>query len=103
MTINNVAIDRTLPSRSLSKDWRDNWDEKARRNIEKWGNQGPLVLVSVLTEEVGEVARAVTEEHYLGGGRLNRIEEEIDDLAAVCIQMLHTISLMREGKDIGIP
>jgi len=68
-----------------------------RRNKEKWGEQDPLILIAVLAEETGEVARAVLEL------RMREVDApeiahdkmaayyECLDAAAVCMEIATTI------------
>ena len=60
--------------------------EKACIKHPKFANNG-LEMCAILTEETGEVSKAVME--YLhGDGSINDIDQELYDTAAVCIRGL---------------
>ena len=62
------------------------WEAKADENIAKWGLQEVDTLLLAIQEETGETARAYLEATHEGGDS-SRIREELDDLAALCIQL----------------
>lgn len=70
--------------------------------LEKWGVQkhAPVEWMAILMEEVGEVAREVTEMHFSQDGysfykqdseRQERYKKEIIQVAAVCVAMLESL------------
>ena len=67
------------------------WGEKADRNIAKWGLQDIGTLTLAMAEEVGELAQAVLKNRHENGS-IERIKEETNDLAALCVQMAWAIS-----------
>lgn len=62
------------------------WREKAEENIEKWGLQDVDTLLLAMQEEQGELSQAYLEAEYEDGDA-RRIAKELDDLAALCIQL----------------
>lgn len=72
------------------------WEKKAENNIEKWGKQDKETLALCMTEELGELAQAILQYNELpptddeigySALRYNNMCDELDDLAALCIQM----------------
>jgi NTP pyrophosphatase (non-canonical NTP hydrolase) len=63
--------------------------KEIHRQQEKWGiqNHDPMTWLAILTEEVGEVAKAVLE------GNSDEYRKELIQVAAVCIS-----ALMAEGE-----
>ena len=63
------------------------WNERDYQN-EKWGredggwNDHILKKLAILTEEFGEVAKAINEEQW------SEVKQELVDVAAVCISWL---------------
>lgn len=64
----------------------ETWREKAEENIDEWGLQDVETLLLAMQEEQGELAQAYLEAEYEGGD-LARAANELDDLAALCIQL----------------
>lgn len=60
------------------------------RQIHKWGVQkrSPFEWMTYLTEEVGELAEAISEEHYRGGSRFNIYKEAIH-VATLALKIAH--------------
>ena len=62
------------------------WSQKAEENAEKWGLQETETLLLAMQEEMGELAQAhLQAKHENGDPR--RVSDELDDLAALCIQL----------------
>jgi NTP pyrophosphatase (non-canonical NTP hydrolase) len=55
-------------------------------NVDEWGLQDVETLLLAMQEEQGELAQAYLEATYEDGGAA-RIASELDDLAALCIQL----------------
>ena len=64
----------------------EHWVAKAELNIDRWGLQDRETLVLAMQEELGELAQAVLE-HEHEDGEYDRIGDELDDLAALCVQL----------------
>jgi NTP pyrophosphatase (non-canonical NTP hydrolase) len=62
------------------------WLEKAEENIEEWGLQDVETLLMAMQEELGEMTQAHLEAAHEDGDAA-RIATELDDLAALCIQL----------------
>lgn len=62
------------------------WHEQARENVDEWGLQDLETLLLAMQEELGELAKAHLEATHEGGDP-ERIQAELDDLAALCYQM----------------
>lgn len=62
------------------------WLEKAEGNVEEWGLQDVETLLLAMQEEQGELAQAHLEAEHEDGDTA-RIAAELDDLAALCIQL----------------
>lgn len=67
-----------------------NWQDKARENVEKWGLQDRRTLVLAMLEELGELTQAVLE-HEAEDGDYQRMYDETADLGALLIQMEHAL------------
>lgn len=68
-----------------SIDWFDRIEQELERQNEKWGTDRDLndrTWVTVLLEEVGEVAHAVLEHD------LENLQDELVQVAAVCVSFL---------------
>ena len=72
------------------------WGEKAQTNVDTWGLQDIPTLLLAMQEEQGELAQAYLESEY-EGANVGRIAAELDDLAALCIQLRW--KLESESKD----
>lgn len=61
----------------------------------KWGvqNHHPERWVSILTEEVGEVAKAANE------ANLKSLKTELQQVAAVCISALYALEAFKDEQD----
>lgn len=72
-------------------------EKERRRQDTKWGpqNHSPLEWLSILTEEVGEVAKAINEAHW-GGAPLTEYRAELVQVAAVAVAAIE--SLDRNGR-----
>jgi NTP pyrophosphatase (non-canonical NTP hydrolase) len=62
------------------------WVEKAEENVEEWGLQEIETLLLAMQEEQGELSQAYLESEHEDGDAA-RIASELDDLAALCIQL----------------
>lgn len=62
------------------------WADKAEENVEEWGLQDVETLLLAMQEEQGELAQAHLEAEHEDGDAA-RIAAELDDLAALCIQL----------------
>lgn len=62
------------------------WQQKADENTETWGEQTVPTLLLAMVEELGELAQAHLEARAEGGDPA-RIGAELDDLAALCVQL----------------
>lgn len=71
------------------------WTMKAKRNLGKWGEQGTETLLLAMQEELGELSQAHLEAEHESGDP-DRTTEELDDLAALCYQLLWKL----EGRDV---
>jgi len=60
------------------------------RQDERWGvqNHGPEWFLAILMEEVGEFSREVLESRFRGEDRVERVREELVQVAAVALQMV---------------
>ena len=70
------------PDRPIEARWR----RKAERNVDRWGVQDVETILLAMQEEHGELAQAFLEARDEGGDR-DRIIAELDDLAALCVQL----------------
>lgn len=70
--------------------WQAIRAERARQERAWPRNYGPFVYVAVLTEEVGEVARAI-HDAFFGAQDLTHAREELVQVAAVAVQMIERI------------
>lgn len=61
-------------------------EEQAVENVTKWGLQDPEVILLAIMEELGELTQAYLEWTYEDGD-LERIDEELIDLAALLYQL----------------
>lgn len=73
------------------------WAEQADENMEKWGLQDTRTLLLALQEELGELTQSVLE-HQAEGEPAEPIQEELDDMVALCLQFQERIS---EGVEPG--
>ena len=62
------------------------WIGKAGQNVEEWGLQDVETLLLAMQEEQGELSQAYLESEHEDGDA-GRIASELDDLAALCIQL----------------
>jgi len=62
------------------------WVDKAEQNVEEWGVQDVETLLLAMQEEQGELAQAHLEAKHEDGDAA-RIAAELNDLAALCIQL----------------
>ena len=62
------------------------WIEKAEENVDEWGVQDIETMLLAMQEEQGELAQAHLEAEHEDGDA-ERIVAELDDLAALCIQL----------------
>lgn len=67
-----------------------------QRQDEKWGEQNghDFEWVSILTEEIGEVAQAANEANFISGknrGNFTHIREELVQVAAVAVAWIQAI------------
>lgn len=66
------------------------WISRSIENVREWGTQHPETLLAAIDEESGEVSRAYLQATY-GDGDPERVRQEVDDLAALLIQLLDAI------------
>ena len=71
--------------------WMEWIARKAGKNLDKWGVQDFETLGLAVAEEAGELAQAILQNKHEGGER-GRITHEALDLAALCVQVLVTMS-----------
>lgn len=76
------------------------WEMIANENhkqVEKWGIQDvtPFEWLAYLTEEVGELAKAISENHYRGGLTVDVVKEAIQ--AATLVMKIAEMYLYKEG------
>jgi rubrerythrin len=64
----------------------DKWTAIAKENIDNWGLQDAETLLLAMQEELGELTQAHLEAEHEDGDR-GAVEQELDDLAALIIQM----------------
>ncbi|MFC6716252.1 hypothetical protein ACFQGT_07895 [Natrialbaceae archaeon GCM10025810] len=76
------------------------WGEKAQENVEKWGLQDVETLLLAAVEEQGELTQAVLEARDENGDP-SRIQDELDDLAALMFQLQWAIDEHSLPKDGG--
>lgn len=62
------------------------WREQGEANIETWGRQAFGTLLLAAQEEMGELTQAYLEARAEGEDP-ERVSEELDDLAALLVQM----------------
>lgn len=60
--------------------------KRAESNIEEWGLQSKDTLLLCMQEELGELTQAYLEHRHEGGDKA-RIEHELVDLMALCLQL----------------
>lgn len=63
------------------------WQQKAEENAREHGTQHPETLLAAMQEEVGEVGQAYLDATYFDDADQEDLAEEIDDLAALLIQL----------------
>jgi NTP pyrophosphatase (non-canonical NTP hydrolase) len=71
-----------------------NIESERFRQDKKWGDQSGnanVVWSTVLTEEVGEAAKAVLELDFGHGGTWEELREELIQSAAVCVAWIEAI------------
>lgn len=66
------------------------WADQGRENEVQWGIQHPMVLLSAINEEVGEIERAYLEATHEGGSP-TLVEEEIHDLGPLLFQLIRSL------------
>ena len=86
MSQNTDARDRREVSELSAKIELGYWSEIAEENVEEWGLQDVETLLLAMQEEQGELAQAHLEAKHEDGDAA-RIASELDDLAALCIQL----------------
>lgn len=77
------------------------WDRAASENIDEWGIQHPLEVLSAISEEVGEVEQAYLEATHEGGDKAS-VEEEIDDLGPLLMQLVESLRTHPQAFE-GLP
>jgi NTP pyrophosphatase (non-canonical NTP hydrolase) len=72
--------------------------EERLRQDDQWGEQNhdPSMYLTILTEEIGEIARAVFEARF-DGAPISRIREEVVQAAAVAVAMVECIDRGKWG------
>ena len=79
----------------------DEWRRKAEENVQEWGWQSKPTLLLAATEELGELTQAYLESRDEGGDRA-RIQDELDDLAALLIQLHWHVAGVPEEVDVRV-
>ena len=79
--------------------WLEWIARKAGENIEKWGVQDFETLGLAVCEEAGELAQAILQNKHEAGKR-GRISQEAMDLAALCVQVLVTMSQKHGAENV---
>lgn len=79
--------------------WLEWIKRKAEKNIDKWGVQNFETLALAVSEESGELAQAVLQYKW-EGGKIGRISQEALDLAALCVQVLVTMSSVHGARNV---
>lgn len=79
--------------------WLEWIERKAKKNLDKWGVQDFDTLGLAVCEEAGELAQAILQNKHENGA-LGRISAEALDLAALCVQVLVTMSIMHGAKNV---
>lgn len=67
------------------------WNEKAEKNMDKWGIQDPVVILLAIQEELGELTQAYLEATYENGEK-ERVREEMHDLGALLYQLHYSLN-----------
>lgn len=67
------------------------WEQQATENVEKWGLQDLESLLLATQEELGELTQAVLEANHEDGDP-ERIQGELDDLAALMYQLQRSLN-----------
>ena len=68
--------------------------DKAVRNVSKWGWQTPETLALAIAEECGEIAQALLKARH-EGQPLEAVQRECDDLAPLCFQLWYSVQRAR--------
>ncbi len=81
------------------KEFFDQTTRQREKNLAKWGPQGAERLVVALTQEIGEVARAVLEMVTATSPAAalkwrKRAQAEAVDVAAVCAELSRTVEIV---------
>lgn len=79
--------------------WLEWITSKAEKNLGKWGVQDFETLGLAVAEEAGELAQAILQNKHEGGERV-RITAEALDLAALCVQVLVTMSERHGAENV---
>lgn len=94
---NPVEFEDVAPGQSATDAVLQEVHEERKSQDDKWGeqNHSPLEWLSILTEEVGEVARGINNAHF-GGASYDNYREELIQVAAVAAAAVE--SLDRNGR-----
>jgi len=79
--------------------WLEWISRKAGENLDKWGVQDFETLGLAVCEEAGELAQAILQNKHEDGKR-GRISHEALDLAALCVQVLVTMSRKHGAENV---
>lgn len=71
--------------------WMEWINRQVTKNLDKWGVQDFETLGLAVCEEAGELAQAILQNKHENGER-SRITQEAIDLAALCVQVLVTMT-----------
>jgi NTP pyrophosphatase (non-canonical NTP hydrolase) len=82
----SVASIQTMTDSQRGIPNAETWRDKGEENIEKWGRQGFGTLLLAAQEEMGELTQAYLEARDESGDP-ERMQTELDDLAALLVQM----------------
>lgn len=75
-----------MTQKTNTDDRAERWHRQARENVEKWDLQDLEMLLLATQEELGELTQAVLEANHEDGDP-ERIQTELDDLAALMYQL----------------
>ena len=79
--------------------WMDWINRRVAKNLDKWGVQDFETLGLAVCEEAGELAQAILQNKHENGERV-RITQEALDLAALCVQVLVTMSERHGAENV---
>ena len=80
----------------LTNEIAEYWEQKAHKNVAKWGKQSEDILLLAMMEELGELAQAylqythldsIEPEEGIAELKYNRIKSELHDMMALGFQL----------------